>query len=100
MSGLQNTYTCVILYSAFRANVIPPAPSAPPNGVSVTVVNSTAVTVQWGMVPCIHRNGDITGYSVQYGTQTMSVMGGDAMEAVITGLSPSTEYSIESPPVA
>ena len=57
------------------------APSAAPTSVSVSEVTSSSITVQWGAVPCIHRNGDITGYSVQYGvvgsesTQTMSVSG-------------------------
>ena len=48
---------------------------------------------------CIHRNGDITGYSVRYGvqgsTQTESVSGGATTEATISGLEPATNYSIE-----
>ena len=50
---------------------------------------------------CIHRNGDISGYSVQYGvqgsgsTQTASVSGGGAAQTTISGLTPSTTYSIE-----
>ena len=50
---------------------------------------------------CIHRNGDITGYSVQYGevgsgsTQTMPVSGGSATETIISGLMPSSTYSIQ-----
>ena len=49
---------------------------------------------------CIHRNGDITGYSVRYGvqgsgTQTVSVPGGGATIITISGLTPSTTYSIE-----
>ena len=51
------------------------------------------------MVPCIHRNGDITGYSVRHSgggsTQTLNVSGGGLMVATITGLTPSTEYTIE-----
>ena len=49
----------------------------------------------------VSRNGDITGYSVQYGevgsgsTQTMPVSGGSATEATISGLMPSTTYSIQ-----
>ena len=46
---------------------IPPAPSAPPTSVNVSDVTPSSITVQWGPVDCIHRNGDITGYSVQYG---------------------------------
>ena len=66
---------------------------------SVSVVNSTAITVQWGMVPCIHRNGDITGYSVQYtgdkSTQTMYVTGGEVTMTTISDLRSSATYVIE-----
>ena len=77
-----------------------PAPSAAPSSVSVSEVTSSSITVQWGAVDCIHRNGDITGYSVRYGvqgsgTQTVSVSGGEAMQTTISGLMPSTTYSIE-----
>ena len=78
---------------------IPPAPSAAPTSVSVSEVTSSSITVQWGAVPCIHRNGDITGYSVQYGvvgsesTQTISVSGD--FSGVISNLEPPTNYSIK-----
>ena len=77
---------------------VPPGPSAAPNSVSVSEVTSSSITVQWGTVPCIHRNGDITGYSVQYGvvggesTQTMTVSGD--FSGVISNLEPSTDYFI------
>ena len=64
-------------------------------------MTSSSITVQWGPVDCIHRNGDITGYSVQYrevgsgGTQTMSVSGGSVTEVMISSLMPSTTYSIQ-----
>ena len=76
----------------------PPAPSAPPTNVSASDVTSSSITVQWGAVDCIHHNGDITGYSVQYGvqgsgsTQTESV---STTEATISGLAAATNYSIE-----
>ena len=68
---------------------------------SVFEATSSSITVQWGAVDCIHRNGDITGYSVRYGvqgsgsTQTVSVSGGGATQTTISGLMPSTTYSIE-----
>ena len=80
---------------------IPPAPSAAPTSVSVSEVTSSSINARWGAVPCIHRNGDITGYSVQYGvvgsesTQTMFVSGASNTEANITGLVESTTYTIE-----
>ena len=82
----------------------PPAPSAPPTSVSTSDVTSSSITVQWGAVDCIHRNGDITGYSVRYGVQgsadgnrTVVMASGDSIGGlyVIFGLSPSTTYTIE-----
>ena len=76
--------------------VILPAPSAPLSSVSVSEVNSSSITVQWGPVDCIHRNGDIIGYSVQYGSETVSVSGDSSGGMyVISGLMPSTTYSIQ-----
>ena len=75
-------------------------PSAAPTSVSVNEVTSS-ITIQWGAVNCIHRNGDITGYSVRYGvqgsgsTQTVSVSGDGATHKTISGLTQSTTYSIE-----
>ena len=82
-------------------NSFPSAPSAAPTSVRTFSDSSSSITVQWGMVPCIHHNGDITGYSVQYGvvgsgsTQTMSVSGGSVTEATISSLMSSTTYSIQ-----
>ena len=79
----------------------PPAPSAAPTSVSVSEVTSSSITVQWGAVDCIHRNGDITGYLVRYGvqesgsTQTESVSGGGATTRFISGLQSITSYSVE-----
>ena len=78
-----------------------PAPSAAPSDVSASST-STSFTVQWGAVDCIHRNGDITGYSVRYGvqgngsTQTQNITESDHNETTtISGLTASTNYSIE-----
>ena len=78
-----------------------PAPSAAPTSVRISAVTSSSITVQWEAVDCIHHNGDITGYSVQYGieksesTQTVSFSGGSVTEATIFGLTPSTLYTIQ-----
>ena len=63
-------------------------------------MNSTAITVQWEAVNCTDRNGDITGYSVQYtgggSTQTISVSGDSSGGMVtISGLSPITMYLVQ-----
>ena len=67
---------------------------------TVSEENNTSITVQWEMVPCIHQNGDITGYRVQYEeadgiSTTVSVSGGDVTEATITGLASTTNYSVQ-----
>ena len=77
------------------------APSTAPSSVSVSEVTASSITVQWGAVDCIYRNGDITGYIVRYGvqgnrsTQTKNVSGGVATQTIISGLTPTTNYSIE-----
>ena len=73
-----------------------PDPSAAPDPVATSSDSSSSITVQWGVVPCIHRNGEITGYSVRYtrggSAQTMAAT---EREAIIQGLMSSTTYSIE-----
>ena len=75
-------------------------PSSPPTSVTTTSTSSS-IMVQWGPVDCIHHNGDLTGYSVQYGVvgsgniQTVSVSGGDATQTTIYGLMSSSVYSIQ-----
>ena len=99
---LVSSYTSY-LFSLFYSDPLTHiAPSAAPTNVDVSEVTSSSITVQWGAVPCIHRNGDITDYSVRYGvvgsesTQTMTVSG------VVSGrmykvarLNQLTNYTIE-----
>ena len=64
-------------------------------------MTSSSINIQWGAVDCIDRNGNITGHVVKYwvqgsgSTQTVSVSGGGSTQTIISGLIPSTEYSIE-----
>ena len=88
---------CLTLYTA---------PSAAPTSVSVLEehVTSSTITVQWGPVDCIDRNGDITGYSVRYGVQgtaegdrTVKMATGDSSGGMytISGLSAVFVYTVE-----
>ena len=54
-------------------------------------------TVQWGPVDCIHRNGDIIGYLVQYELDTFRVIYEDISGRMIhlSDLTASTSYVIE-----
>ena len=75
------------------------APTGAPDGVSGVSVTANSITVQWGEVPCMDRNGEITGYTVEVtlsGTLiiTVNVNDGSAREATVSGLNPSTEYIV------
>ena len=78
------------------------APSAAPN-VTKTFATSYSITINWELVPCEHRNGDITGYSVRYGemgtnmtdTTVLNITGASVTEATISNLTLSTTYSIQ-----
>ena len=61
---------------------------------SVSALSSTSIHVQWGPVPCIDQNGDITGYSVRYGSETQFVAGDSVTEVTISNLAPSTTYNV------
>ena len=56
--------------------------------------------MQWGEVPCEDRNGEITGYIVEYSSTspshsgTLTVSRADTRTAVLGGLLPSTTYII------
>ena len=76
-------------------------PSAAPTSVGVLPnVTSSSITVQWGAVNCADRNGDITGYSVQYevvgsgSPHTLTVSEG-GIPATIQSVMSSTNYSIQ-----
>ena len=77
---------------------ITPAPSAPPTSVTVSEVTSSSITVRWGAVDCIHRNGNITGYLVRYRNTTAGTMQDISVSSVteytITDLIPSTAYGV------
>ena len=76
-----------------------------PRSVTATVVSSTVISVQWdGLDPCRHVNGLIVLYRVQYTEVASGVVQSkdeagewDVMtaETSLTGLTPSTSYSIQ-----
>ena len=77
----------------------PPAPSAAPVDLIFLSSTSSTISIQWEAVPCIHRNGRITGYIIRYkevcgGVFINESVNGDQREANITGLQSSTFYDI------
>ena len=78
-----------------------PVPSVPPGGITAVNVVPTSFSVQWENVPCIQRNGEITGYSVRYGVpgnggmETLTIVGPDALMANLTDLISDTNYLVQ-----
>ena len=46
----------------------PPAPSAAPQGVSISALSDTELKAKWNWPPWNRRNGIISGYTIHYGT--------------------------------
>ena len=60
-------------------------------------VTTNSITVQWEEVPCLHRNGEITGYTVvtrTSGEDDRVVNDGNARSATVSGLTPNTQYTV------
>ena len=75
------------------------APTRPPDGVSEVSVTVSSITVQWGEVSCTHRNGEITDYTVNAALSGMvvateNVNDGSARRGTVSGLTPSTQYTV------
>ena len=74
------------------------APTAPPADIRSYDVTPNTLSIRWEMVPCIHHNGDITGYSVQIqgnGTmETRTVTGANVLMTSFTGLLADTHYTV------
>ena len=56
------------------------------------------MTISWGEVPCIGRNGPITGYLLTYSNTsadyTVNVTGGGNRQTSLTVLRPYTNYTV------
>ena len=77
-----------------------PVPTGGPSSVRNGTVTASSITVHWGEVPCLGRNGEITGYIAQavrngmVGARTAS-FNDSARQATISGLFPSTSYTVQ-----
>ena len=62
-------------------------------------VTARSITIEWDELACLDRNGVTTGYTVEArisGTliRTVNVNDGSAREATLSGLTPSTAYTV------
>ena len=79
--------------------IVSTAPSGSPSSFRRAAIASNNITVQWGEIPCLSRNGVITGYIVRAfrnGTVERTVsIGGSTSRATMSGLIPSTTYGVQ-----
>ena len=87
--GLCTCFVRIICSSVYTA------PTAPPANINSYDVTPNTLSIRWEMVPCIHRNGDITGYSVQIqGNGTYGDCGTNVLMISFTGLLADTHYTV------
>ena len=76
-----------------------PAPTDAPGGLAITSVESRSLSVAWGIVPCPHQGGPITGYRLYYSNGSdsyiVNITGEENKQFNLTGLTPSTSYSVQ-----
>ena len=76
-------------------------PSAGPYNIISYNVIPDSFDIEWSMVPCIHRNGNITGYSVKYGVEgndsreTLSINNAETFRISFSELLSDTRYVVE-----
>ena len=97
---IYNIYIYIYIYIYISTGA-----TVAPHSVTATVVSSTVIAVQWdGLDPCRHVNGLIVLYRVQYTEVASGVVQSKDVagewnvmnaETSLTGLTPSTSYSIK-----
>ncbi len=74
------------------------APSGPPTSIHVLALNNTAIEVQWNLPIISLRNGLVRGFKIfvqnEDSEELIDVSDGSAREYIISGLEPSTFYTI------
>ena len=74
------------------------APSASPQEVTAAATGPRSISIDWNHVDCTDRNSEITGYTLQYnstdGTATNTSLPANITTYTVTGLAPSTNYSV------
>ena len=75
-------------------------PSRGPTSIIPGNTTPTSITVHWQEVPCLHRNGEITGYIVQVIDSNDTLKGtvnvsNNAQKATVSGLTPSTLHTVQ-----
>ena len=77
------------------------APSSGPADLQVSSISPTRITITWSPVPCVDRNGEVTGYTVRYAPTSYPdelrsdvVVGNSNMIFTANNLIPRTNYTL------
>ena len=98
----MTTATGKVLYNSIvplMLVLLSTVPSGAPGPITLVTVTPNSATVQWGEVPCLQRNGEITDYTftatnpggMEEGTAIVDV---DARQGTISGLTAYTQYTV------
>ena len=96
---LRNCQQHLLYVHTYVRHTMFSAPSGIPGVLSFSNVNLTSITVQWTELPCSDRNGEITGYTVEYSSarpphaDAINVSGSSTTRLVVNGLLPRTNYT-------
>ncbi|XP_051503847.1 neogenin-like isoform X10 [Myxocyprinus asiaticus] len=74
-------------------------PSAPPQNLTVEVLNSKSIMVRWQPPPADAQNGEISGYKIRYRkgarkSEVAEITSGSQLYQLIDGLQRGTEYMV------
>ncbi|KAG5270541.1 hypothetical protein AALO_G00193850 [Alosa alosa] len=74
-------------------------PSAPPQNVTVEVLNSKSIMVRWQPPPADDQNGEITAYKIRYRkgarkSEASEIVAGTQLHKLLDNLQRGTEYSV------
>ena len=79
-------------------NILSTAPTSCPVNVTAGIVTAKRFTVFWEEVPCLHRNGEINGYTVVARAlgeaDRVNVSDGGNREATFSGVTPNIQYTV------
>ncbi len=59
---------------------------------TTTNATSSSITLEWNELSCVDRNGELTGYRIEYGNTTFD-MAATQTSFTATGLIPFTNYT-------
>ena len=86
------------IFTWYVLPILPTAPSASPQNVSLLFYTSDSIVVTWMPPPTLYQNGVIRRYDVRIthlNTSIVQTLASRGLSTVIPGLTPNSQYQIE-----